>query len=71
MIITKSLLYEYGDRLYTSEYDVYIRHILTYKVGPRAERVIQINYFWQINIFFVIWSLIIALAIPALNDEKY
>ena len=27
------------DDLYTSESDVYIRQILTYKDGPRAERV--------------------------------
>ena len=29
----------HGDRLYTSESDVYGRQILTYKDGPRAERV--------------------------------
>ena len=28
-----------GDRLYTSESDVYRRQILTYKDGPRTERV--------------------------------
>ena len=28
-----------GDRLYTSESDVYRRRILTYKYSPRAERV--------------------------------
>ena len=30
--------FQYGDRLYTSESDVYIRHILTSKDGPRTER---------------------------------
>ena len=33
------LLLQRGDRLYTSESDVYRRQILTYKVDPRAERV--------------------------------
>ena len=32
--------FQRGDRLNTSEYDVYRRHILTYKDGPSAERVI-------------------------------
>ena len=31
--------FQSGDRLYTSESDVYRRQILTYKDGPRAERV--------------------------------
>ena len=32
-------LFQCGDRLYTSESDVYRRQILTYKDGTRAERV--------------------------------
>ena len=32
-------LFQRGDRLYTSESDVYRRQILTYKDGPRAARV--------------------------------
>ena len=32
------LFIQCGDRLYTSESDVYRRQILTYKDGPRAER---------------------------------
>ena len=31
-------LLQCGDRLYTSESDVYRRQIMTYKDGPRAER---------------------------------
>ena len=31
--------FQRGDRLYTSESDVYRRQILTYKDGPRTERV--------------------------------
>ena len=31
--------FQCGDRLYTSEFDVYRRQILTYKDGPSAERV--------------------------------
>ena len=31
--------FQCGDRLYTSESDVYRRQILSYKDGPRAERV--------------------------------
>ena len=31
--------FQRGDRLYTSESDVYRRQILTYKDDPRAERV--------------------------------
>ena len=31
--------FQRGDRLYTSESDVYRRQIMTYKDGPRAERV--------------------------------
>ena len=31
--------FQCGDRLYTSESDVYRRQILTYEDGPRAERV--------------------------------
>ena len=30
--------FQRGDRLYTSESDVYRRHIVTYKDGPRTER---------------------------------
>ena len=30
---------EFGDGLYTSEFDIYRRQILTYKDGPGAERV--------------------------------
>ena len=40
--------FQCGDRLYTSESDVYRRQILTYKDGPRAKRVdvnISDNYF--------------------------
>ena len=33
------LLFQCGDRLYTLETDVHRRQILTYKDGPRAERV--------------------------------
>ena len=33
------LFFQCGDRLYTSESAVYRRQILTYKDGPRAERV--------------------------------
>ena len=32
-------LFPRGDRLYTSESDVYRRQILTYEDGPRAQRV--------------------------------
>ena len=32
------LFFQHGDRLYTSESDVYRPQILTYKDGPRAER---------------------------------
>ena len=32
-------LFQRGDRLYTSESDVFIRQILTYHGGPRAVRV--------------------------------
>ena len=37
------LLLQRGDRLYTSESDVYRRQNLTYKDGPRAERVSQLT----------------------------
>ena len=33
------LIFQCGDRLYTSESDVYRRQILTYEDGPRTERV--------------------------------
>ena len=33
------LFFQCGDRLYTSESDVCRRQILTYKNGPRAEKV--------------------------------
>ena len=39
--IINLLLFQCGDRLYTSESDVNRRQILTYKIGPRAERVKQ------------------------------
>ena len=35
---------QYGDRLYTSEYDVYRRQVLAYKDGPRAGRAIKIRW---------------------------
>ena len=35
----KDSLFQGGDRLYTSESDVHRRQILTYKDGPRDERV--------------------------------
>ena len=38
-VFIKVLLFQCGDRLYTSESDVHIRQILMYKEGPRAERV--------------------------------
>ena len=31
--------FQYEDRLYTSEYDVYRRQIVTYKDDPRTERI--------------------------------
>ena len=34
----KKILFQCGDRLYTSESDVYRRQILTYKDGTRTER---------------------------------
>ena len=34
----KKILFQCGDRLYTSESDVYSRQILKYKDGPRTER---------------------------------
>ena len=37
----KCLFFQCGDRLYASESDVYRRQILTYKDGPRAERVLS------------------------------
>ena len=37
--IINILLFQCGDRLYTSELDVCRRQILTFKVGPRTERV--------------------------------
>ena len=37
--IINILLFQSGDRLQTSESDVYGRQILTSKVGPRAKRV--------------------------------
>ena len=39
MAIINSLLFQSRDRRYTLESDVYRRQILTYKDGPRAERV--------------------------------
>ena len=33
------VLFQWEDRLWTSESDVYRRQILTYKDGPRTERV--------------------------------
>ena len=43
-VIINIVLFQCGDRLCTSESDVYRRQILTYKVGPRAERVIIHGY---------------------------
>ena len=37
--LEKCYFFQCGDRLYTSDYDVCRRHILTYKDGPRTERV--------------------------------
>ena len=37
--IRNILILQCGDSLYASEYDVHRRHILTYKDGPRTERV--------------------------------
>ena len=46
MAIMNIYLFQCGDRLQTSESDVYRRHILTSKVGPHAEGVIlEINQF--------------------------
>ena len=39
VFIRQNLTSTDGDRLYTSKSDVYRRQILTYKDGPRAERV--------------------------------
>ena len=36
--------FQLGDRLHTSESDVYRRHTLTYKDGPRAEMTNQENH---------------------------
>ena len=46
------------DRLYTSESDVYRRHIMTYKDGPRAERVkywttVPLNEWKLLTIFLI------------------
>ena len=43
-------LLQCGDRLYTSESDVYRRQILTTKVDPRAVRVNKVTDIW-FNIF--------------------
>ena len=42
--------FQCGDRLYTSECDVYRRYILTYKDGPRTERV-KHTYLWWVVTF--------------------
>ena len=38
-IIIVIIIFQRGNSLYTSESDVYRRQILTYKDGPRADRV--------------------------------
>ena len=43
-----SQLFQYGDRFYSSESDVYRRQILTYKDRPRAERVNMQPLFWYV-----------------------
>ena len=44
--------FQRGQRLYTSESDVYRRHILTYKDGPRAERVNRLSRLYSLFTFF-------------------
>ena len=44
--------FQRGQRLYTSESDVYRRHILTYKDGPRAESVNRLSRLYSLFTFF-------------------
>ena len=43
-VIINILLFQCGDRLWTSESDVYRRQILTFNVGPRTESVQSTSY---------------------------
>ena len=42
--------FQRGDRLYTSESDVYRRQILTYKDGPHTERVTKDYMFTRVPV---------------------
>ena len=41
--VWRFLFFQRGDDLYTSESEVYRRHILTYKDGPRTERAAHVE----------------------------
>ena len=59
--------FQCGDRLYTSESDVYRRQILTYKDGPRAERV---NTVPALKGLTASWELVLAQCLLRLPDDE-
>ena len=62
--------FQSGDRLYTSKSDVYRRQILTYKEGPRAERV-NVLYQRDMTGIQVLMKLKLKLTIICIDSEIY
>ena len=61
--------FQFGDRLYTSESDVYRRHILTYKDGFRAGRV-EATQSGQ-NHYFFFWLLYMAILCQYVHSQNW